>query len=423
MNEVIDLLDSDDEEVKAAEVATLAGTSNNSDDEVEVVGVHQPPAAMSAGKSSVSSIRKDCNSVTKSQKTTSFKTSTSPHEHHPRVSLETPQIPQNLKFQRQKNPYSQTTKQTPRAVSQSSQNGAYDSDSSDDSLFNAGPTFASKKVASAPPCLTTQSNANSSNAGSSASRSQPPAKPAPSYIMASLSSSLVNDPLFRYPALLNNSKQYEDLRPKYILAFWRCARRRVQHSYERAALDQLVNKIVILALTPYPIRSLEEYRYGQGFGGGSTNGVETQLIEGGLQTIAIRTTPAHSPKKYFSIVEACLVAMLTEIERRLSQKNVDPRLLSVMDDAHLQGMLREKGMWISLEDLIPAIDALLKPECPARMTRTQDEDNGAAHYTASTTRSAEFLQIRKLETCHRDLGNDEVATSNAIINVEKSCLS
>ena len=91
---------------------------------------------------------------------------------------------------------------------------------------------------------------------------------------------------------------------------------------------------------------------------------------------------------------------------------MDPRVLTTMDDASLQGMLGEKDIWVSLQDLIPAIDALLKPECPARLTRVRDDDNGAAHYAETTTRSAEFLQIRKLETCYKELGNKDVARIN-----------
>jgi ERCC4-type nuclease len=58
--------------------------------------------------------------------------------------------------------------------------------------------------------------------------------------------------------------------------------------------------------------------------------------------------------------------------------------------------------------LIPAVDGLLKPQCPARLTRAKDQhDNAAAHYTTPTTRSAEFLQIAKLEVCLPELGDTD----------------
>lgn len=72
-------------------------------------------------------------------------------------------------------------------------------------------------------------------------------------------------------------------------------------------------------------------------------------------------------------------------------------------------MLSEKDLWMSVQDLMPAIDALLIPECPGRLTRACDDDNGAAHYIMSSTKLVEFLQIRKLKTTHKELGDFEVA--------------
>ena len=198
----------------------------------------------------------------------------------------------------------------------------------------------------------------------------------------------------------------------YILAFWNYARKCTQHSRDRPKLDQISKKVVLLALSPHPIRSLEEYCFNRGVGGGSgatandrkiRDEIKPQLIEGGLDTIR---TPFNDGK-YTSIAEACLVTMLSNVERKLIQKDIDPRVLTILDDASLQVMLGEKDMWISLQDLIPAIDSLLKPSCPARLTRASDDDNGASHYTTPTTRSAEFLQIAKLELYYEQLGDTD----------------
>ena len=59
-------------------------------------------------------------------------------------------------------------------------------------------------------------------------------------------------------------------------------------------------------------------------------------------------------------------------------------------------ILSQKDYWVSLADLIPKVDARLRPECPGKLTRIKDDDNGAAHYLEKSTRSAEFKQIEKL---------------------------
>jgi ERCC4-type nuclease len=58
-------------------------------------------------------------------------------------------------------------------------------------------------------------------------------------------------------------------------------------------------------------------------------------------------------------------------------------------------ILSQKEFWMSLKDLIPKIDARLRPECPGKLKR-YESDNGAAHYMEASTRSAEFKQIEKL---------------------------
>lgn len=442
MNEVIDLLDSGDESV------ARASSMNDDDDEIEFIGVTNASTTVHQSSSSLSfANKKSCsnsqNNTEAAQKTPAKPSSPSatkatpknPYAKKPaRVSLEPSNHPTpRTVHQRPKNPY-KTPKSTPRAVSQSSQS-AYDSDSDDDLIMNGGPTFStttSRTDTHHTPKATTQttsststtsvSNVQTTNTASNVQTtkaSSPPVLASPpdalASVMATTRTSPPPDAPFLYPALLHNSKQYIDLRPNYILAFWRFARTCTQHSYKSKSLDQVCNKILLLALTPHPIRSLEEYCFGRGHGGSADtadqarrDNIQKQLEIGGLNTTVITTTPSNQVKKYTSIVEACLVAMKMETERRLTDKDINPRVLDVMDDASIKGMLGEKDMWISLEDLIPAIDALLKPECPGRMTRANDNDNGAAHYADPTTKSAEFLQIRKLEKCHSELGDYDV---------------
>ena len=226
----------------------------------------------------------------------------------------------------------------------------------------------------------------------------PPTTMHTSSMLATRPPNPVSNVPFQYPALLHNSKKYKDLRPYYILALWKFARSCTQHSFKSRTLDQVTNKIFLLALTPHPVRSLEEYCFGRGHGGAADttdharrDKIRDQLEQGGLNSVCITPIPANQEKKYTSIVEACLVAMMNETERRLVGKDIDPRVLNVMDDDSIKNMLGEKSMWVSLQDLIPAIDALLKPECPARMTRAGDEDNGAAHYTNASNKVGRIL--------------------------------
>jgi ERCC4-type nuclease len=452
MNEVIELLESDDEQV---ENAARAPMSEDEDDEIEFIGVSNASTNKKAPNNTA--LRNQSVQQSSENRASTITTPRNPYSSSaPRLSLEpttnttstSDTRTRNLssgKVQRPKNPYT-TPKNTPRsvsqfksashgrlkntrrAVSQSSQS-AYDSDDSsdDDLIMNGGPTFSRKR--SNTNTVPTQSTSTGSSVRKSADTTRDAARASfpESPRATSLSSSPpmhvplmaatrtpnpVNNVPFQYPALLHNSKKYKDLRPNYILALWKFVRSCTQHSYNSRTLDQVANKIFLLALTPHPVRSLEEYCFGRGHGGAADvadharrDMIKEQLEQGGLNTICITPIPANQEKRYYSIVEACLVAMMNETERRLGGKDIDPRVLNVMDDDSIKNMLGEKNMWVSLEDLIPAIDALLKPECPARMTRAGDEDNGAAHYTNAATKSAEFLQMRKLENIHKDLGD------------------
>ena len=197
---------------------------------------------------------------------------------------------------------------------------------------------------------------------------------------------------FTYPKLLDKSKCYEDKRAKYVLAFWKYARKKVQNSYDRKTLDHIVKKIVHLALCQYPIRSLEEYAIDPK----AKDDISSQLKIGGLDYI-VTPVGATDDNKYYSITEACLVAMISEIEKKLVAKGIDPLTLTTMNNDDLKALLQKKDMWMSFECLIPIIDSFLKPECPARLTKPREDDFGASYYTEPSTRSAEFLQIAKLE--------------------------
>lgn len=357
-------------------------TNYNSDDSLEVVGNRHAKEA----------------SQFLSRKQSPRKTPVNPYARTPRVSLSTGKGKHAIASM-PINPYARVPPLS---------RDDWDSDS-DDSLLMAAPVFLRPMPTfPATPSTATTASETSAAVAMPSSSDKHSVRPA---LYTSPQSDKVDAP-FLYPKLLSTSKTYEDLRPKYVLAFWNYARKRVQHSHDRAKLDQISKKVVLLALTPHPIRSLEEYCFSRGVGGGSgatahdrkiRDEIKSQLIEGGLDTIRMPSNDG----KFTSIAEACLVTMLSYVERKLIQKDIDPRVLTILDDASLQIMLGEKDMWISLKDLIPAIDSLLKPSCPARLTRPNDDDNGASHYTTPTTRSAEFLQIAKLELSLPQLGDTD----------------
>jgi hypothetical protein len=229
---------------------------------------------------------------------------------------------------------------------------------------------------------------------------------------------LASSPGVYYPQLGATSKTYEDIRAKYVLAFWKHSKKLIQHSHDRQKLDQVAKKIVILALSEYPIRSLDEFTQRSSNSSSSSTGnnrdnrdaIRTMLESGDVDRIA---TPVDSCRdgRYYSIAEACLVAMLSETERfaavqsgSSSNANSTTTLKATMgdDDESLKAVLENKDHWVSLASLIPQIDQRLKDECPGRLTRHGDADGGAAHYTKPSTRSAEYRQIEKLLVCPKD---------------------
>ena len=192
---------------------------------------------------------------------------------------------------------------------------------------------------------------------------------------------------FPYPALLVSSKQYEDQRAKFALSFWKYSRPLTIRAHERSRVDQMMKKVVRLALSDHPIRSVEEFLC---FGRSSVSNsaaqkdeVERQLHEGGFPQCV---TPAtRYGQGFYTITEACLVVLYERVQSKL------------VANKDLLDALQDKESWISLEDMIPHIDGRLRPECPGKLTRRDEPDNGAAYYLQQSTRSAEFLQIAKLE--------------------------
>lgn len=271
----------------------------------------------------------------------------------------------------------------------------FDSDSDDDDLLNLGPVFAKKPS----PSRSTTSAAVTKRAPETVARLPEGVARLPSILPTSRD--------FEYPTMLARSKTYQDVRAKFVLAFWKYARKLVHHSHQLSGLDICVKRVVRLALTTHPVRSLEEYCFRKVTSGAVRESAESkanrdklkaQLEEVGWNRIITPTTSPSTNRKYYSISEACLSAMLSELEIRRARRDDSQAVLSPSDsDEEISKILGDKGLWVSLQYLIPAIDRLLRPECPARLTKAGHDDNGALYYLSPSTRSAEFLQIKILE--------------------------
>ena len=201
--------------------------------------------------------------------------------------------------------------------------------------------------------------------------------------------------------MLETSKQWEDLRAKLALSFWKFGRSLTGRFFERAKLDSAAKRVVRLSLEAFPVRSLEEY---VSFGKTSVTSAKQTLTEvrdnlknGGFNHIITPVTKSHPNRRYYTIFEACLVAILSHVESTFRNRGEDPQLLTVLEDEAKYDYLIGKDMWMSLSDLIPVVDGLLRKECPGRLTRANVPDNGASHYLEQSTRSIEFLQVTKLE--------------------------
>lgn len=202
-----------------------------------------------------------------------------------------------------------------------------------------------------------------------------------------------------YPTV-GRSNQYDDVRAVYILAFWKYAQKMEHAAYNFVKLDQFSKRVNALALSRFPIRSLEEYC--QRFAGTTdTSSIDEALRLG--ESASFRTNSPRNDGRYFSVAEACLVSLLVHIESE-ALRNRDMSL-QYMNEEDLSLHLQEKTCWIFLSDLLPMIDGRLKDICPGKMTRRGEADNGASYYTEKSTRSAEFKQIEKLQSKQRNTGS------------------
>ena len=194
---------------------------------------------------------------------------------------------------------------------------------------------------------------------------------------------------FWYPALFSPSKRHEDIRAKLIVWLWRKAKSMVQFSHDGKKLQSTVKRIAHLALSLHPIRSVDEY-YGRYFNVGGIKSTAGRIVRQDVASendIKAISTPISCDGRYYSIAEACLVAMLDIANMKNSQKDTS---------SGVETQLANEIMWVPLEDLIPEIDKRLKVSCPGRLTRRSDADNGSAFYNEKSTRSAEYLQIKCL---------------------------
>jgi hypothetical protein len=228
------------------------------------------------------------------------------------------------------------------------------------------------------------------------------------------SSPVVDEGGICYPTLREKTKMYADKRPNIILALWKYARSNlVRDSHTMETLDRYATRIVDLAVTShdFQIRSLGEYAFRKrtpapkrGCGVSDLN--HFNKLKESLESTKLMETRYEVGKcsdgKYFSIAEACLVAMKDMIflrwNNRQKQQNQRTQFPSKADEQSI--LFSQKEYCISLVDLIPEIDIRLRPECPARLGRPKDADHGAEFYLVKSTRSIEFKQIEKLLSVH-----------------------
>jgi len=212
------------------------------------------------------------------------------------------------------------------------------------------------------------------------------------------------------PKLRSTTKTYPDLRPNIVLALWKYARMKlVRDSFQRPRLDQFIGRIVDLAVAApdFPIRSIGEYAIRKrghmskrGTGGVNITGDALQRFDDDLSSTKMMNTRfPRIPGLYFSIAEACLVAMKEIIYLRWQSKQKESQsspLAFPANEAAQRALFSQKDYYISLADLIPQIDRRLRPECPSKLGRKPDADQGVSYYLNKSTRSAEFKQIEKL---------------------------
>jgi hypothetical protein len=176
-----------------------------------------------------------------------------------------------------------------------------------------------------------------------------------------------------------------------VLALWRCANKHTRDNYDKKFLEQLADKIITLALSPFPVRSLEEYQYGRALRAGSNTAstatpaekdalvrLRGQLAEGGFSKPKAGDSlnlagdslnlalAAPGPRRYVSVCEAALAAALSL---------VGGGDLSRMSAPEREAFLKRKESYVPLATLLPAADKLLLPDCP-RLVREGEADHG-----------------------------------------------
>jgi hypothetical protein len=193
--------------------------------------------------------------------------------------------------------------------------------------------------------------------------------------------------------LTARGKTYPDLRAKITLCLWKYSRTLTRQSYDRGKLDQIVKKVVALSLAEYPIRSLEEYIVR--FQGHTETAVSTfrikldelkEQLERGGWSRASTSIDSSINGKYYTIAEACLVACLTRLQLQEG----------VTNNVGLEAQLSFKDNFIPAAWLLPQIDRRLHPNSPAGIARPSEPDQGVDFYTQPSTISAEYKQIEKL---------------------------
>lgn len=275
-----------------------------------------------------------------------------------------------------------------------------DSDDDDDDILNTPGLFTRKQIHTPAKSIVKNPYAKAASQHCSTTSTPSGVKKPYAKSLVVVSNDSQRQPLtpFPYPKLTENSKQYPDERARFLLAFWKYGRSIGSKSFERLKLDQISKKILKLALSEYPIRSLEEYATGNNSKLSvshmikARDGLRVELEKGSFGDLV---TPVHlgARSKYHSIVEACLVVLLEHAEQSVSARG-----------NAFSSCLSEKKHWMSLQDMIPEIDERLFNICPGRLMRRGEDDHGAAYYIDPSTRSIEFLQLAKLECKNGDEG-------------------
>ena len=178
----------------------------------------------------------------------------------------------------------------------------------------------------------------------------------------------------------------------------------VDDSYKLTKLDRFAKRINALALSQFPIRSLEElcYRFEKSADISimkealdSGDSLMKKAAEKSGNLLAYNRIRHEDDGRYFSISEACLVSLLEHVESEAKDKKV---ALDSLQEEELLLFLKESSSWVFLSDLLPMIDSRLKKICPGSLVRQDDEDNGAGYYEKQSTRSAEYRQVEKLQS-------------------------